>query len=101
MLTIAYIVDHEGKFTKEAGPHFEGKFAFKEGNESVIDLLDSSIVKKSKYTHKYPYDWRTKQPVMLRATAQWFANVESLQEKAVKELENVKMIPKSCKFILC
>lgn len=83
MLTIAYIVDHEGKFTKEAGPHFEGKFAFKEGNESVID------------------DWRTKQPVMLRATAQWFANVESLQEKAVKELENVKMIPKSCKFILC
>ncbi|CAO3687579.1 unnamed protein product [Rhizopus stolonifer] len=95
MLTIAYIVDHEGKFTKEAGPHFEGKFAFKEGNETVIDLLGSSIVKKSKYTHKYPYDWRTKQPVMLRATAQWFANVESLQEKAVKELEKVQMIPKS------
>ncbi|EIE90851.1 hypothetical protein RO3G_15562 [Rhizopus delemar RA 99-880] len=75
-------VDEEGKFTSEAGPQFEGKFAFREGNETVIELLDASIVKKSDYTHKYPYDWRTKQPVMLRATAQWFANVEDLQKKA-------------------
>lgn len=62
------LVNDEGKFTKEAGPHFEGKFAFKEGNDTVIDLLEnqSFLVKKENYTHKYPYDWRTKQPVMLR-----------------------------------
>ncbi|KAG1377113.1 hypothetical protein G6F61_007015 [Rhizopus arrhizus] len=88
-------VDEEGKFTSEAGPQFEGKFAFREGNETVIELLDASIVKKSDYIHKYPYDWRTKQPVMLRATAQWFANVEDLQKKAVSELEHVQTIPKS------
>ncbi|CEG66030.1 Putative Isoleucyl-tRNA synthetase [Rhizopus microsporus] len=91
------LVNDEGKFTKEAGPHFEGKFAFKEGNDTVINLLEnqSFLVKKENYTHKYPYDWRTKQPVMLRATAQWFANVENLQEAAVKELEKVEMIPKN------
>ncbi|ORE01399.1 isoleucyl-tRNA synthetase [Rhizopus microsporus var. microsporus] len=78
------LVNDEGKFTKEAGPHFEGKFAFKEGNDTVINLLEnqSFLVKKENYIHKYPYDWRTKQPVMLRATAQWFANVENLQEAA-------------------
>ena len=35
-----------------------------------------ALVLKHSYEHRYPYDWRTKKPVIFRATYQWFANVE-------------------------
>ncbi|KAI9317679.1 tRNA synthetases class I-domain-containing protein [Dichotomocladium elegans] len=80
-------VDDEGRFTAEAGAEFSGKDAFGEGVNAVIAALqrESSLVKQGDYIHKYPYDWRTKKPVMLRATAQWFANVENLQKDATGE----------------
>ena len=43
--------------------------------------------------HRYPHDWRTKGPVITRATKQWFANVGKLHSKAVEALQNVKMVP--------
>lgn len=62
------IVNDDGCFTKDAGQELEGKMAFTDGNSTVIDLLqkESALVIKKDYTHKYPYDWRTKKPVMLR-----------------------------------
>ncbi|CAB5186091.1 unnamed protein product [Rhizophagus irregularis] len=50
--------------------------------------------------HKYPYDWRTKKPIILRATPQWFANVEAIKQQAIKLLEDVKMVPKSARYRL-
>jgi isoleucyl-tRNA synthetase len=49
------------------------------------------------YTHKYPVDWRTKQPVFVRATDQWFADVGSVRDRAVDALESVRFIPESGK----
>ncbi|KAK4514212.1 uncharacterized protein ATC70_001800 [Mucor velutinosus] len=88
-------VDDAGCFTKEAGSELEGKMAFTDGNDTVIHLLEknAALVIAQDYTHKYPYDWRTKQPVMLRATAQWFANVEHLQKQAVENLKKIRMVP--------
>lgn len=88
-------VNGEGYFTADAGEHFQGLFAFDEGSSAVIDYLKEvkGLVKEEPYKHKYPYDWRTKKPVMLRATAQWFANVGDLQQEAVKALGDVRMIP--------
>ncbi|GAB5593821.1 isoleucine-tRNA ligase [Umbelopsis nana] len=88
-------VDGDGCFTAEAGAQFEGLFAFDKGNHAVIQTLQDSgaLVKEEPYRHKYPYDWRTKKPVMLRATAQWFANVENLQKEAVEALRSVQMVP--------
>lgn len=85
--------DDKGRFTKEAGEGLAGKDAFTDGITAVIDMLGDKIVSQSAYTHKYPYDWRTKKPVMLRATAQWFANVENLQKEAVESLKKIRMIP--------
>lgn len=59
-------VDDAGIFTAEAGDQLVGKEAFGEGTTKVIDMLGSNIVLQKAYTHKYPYDWRTKKPVMLR-----------------------------------
>ncbi|KAI7851172.1 tRNA synthetases class I-domain-containing protein [Circinella umbellata] len=88
-------VDDAGRFTFEAGPELQGMVAFDEGTDTIIKkLMDLSVlVHESDYVHKYPYDWRTKKPVMLRATAQWFANVEDLQKNAVAALKSVRMVP--------
>ncbi len=48
-----------------------------------------------KYKHKYPYDWRTKQPIVVRATAQWFADVAAIKQRALEALEDVRFIPEA------
>ena len=40
----------------------------------------------------YPYDWRTKQPVVLRASRQWFINTNSLKEAALATLDKVGVL---------
>jgi isoleucyl-tRNA synthetase len=101
-------VDDEGKFTAEAG-QFAGlqtvdqvisekgkvKFKLSTGNAAVIQALEEtqSLLKQEAYDHRYPYDWRTKQPVMFRATEQWFASVDGFREAALQAISEVKWIP--------
>lgn len=61
----------------------------------VIDDLKSRdlLVASAKIRHKYPYDWRTKQPVIVRSTPQWFANVENIKGQAVEALRSVNFVP--------
>ncbi|KAL1920073.1 uncharacterized protein VTP21DRAFT_1219 [Calcarisporiella thermophila] len=90
-------VDEHGVFTSEAGPQFEGKSVFSHGTSAVIEELRRTghLLFEKPYVHKYPYDWRTKKPVILRATAQWFADVSELRDRAVERLQDVKMVPES------
>ncbi|CAJ0636122.1 11131_t:CDS:10 [Entrophospora sp. SA101] len=55
------------------------------------------LIVVEKFKHNYPYDWRTKEPVILRATPQWFADVGAVKQKAVELLSNVKMVPESAR----
>lgn len=50
---------------------------------SVIELLGNHIIKVEDYVHKYPYDWRTKKPVIIRASKQWFVSTNKLKNKAL------------------
>ena len=52
-----------------------------DGNEKMLELLHEKnhIKKQSKFQHSYPYDWRTKKPVILRGSKQWFMDTGSLQ----------------------
>ncbi len=87
-------VDADGNFTSEAG-QFAGANVLGDGNQAVIQALDEagSLLKEEPYVHKYPYDWRTKKPVILRATEQWFASVEGFREEALKAIASVNWIP--------
>jgi isoleucyl-tRNA synthetase len=87
-------VDAKGQFTEEAGP-FAGLKVLDEGNQAVIDALQTagSLIKEEAYAHKYPYDWRTKKPVILRATAQWFASVAGFRDQALQAIADVKWVP--------
>jgi len=90
-------VDDLGRYTSEAipGSDLAGKPVLDEGNRLMFDMLSNAkvLLAKEKYAHKYPYDWRTKQPVIVRATAQWFAGVEDIKTKATAALQNVKFHP--------
>ncbi|WP_110986815.1 isoleucine--tRNA ligase [Acaryochloris thomasi] len=87
-------VDGNGQFTKEAGP-FEGLNVLNGGNEAVIEALKSAgtLLKEEDYVHKYPYDWRTKKPVILRATEQWFASVDGFRKDVLDAIATVHWIP--------
>ena len=69
------------------------------GNLAVLERLHATgmIVHQSDYHHRYPFDWRTKQPVILRATKQWFADLTQTSLDAENALENVEMIPDSAR----
>lgn len=87
-------VDDVGKFTAEAGERFAGMKVLDEGNEAIIEALaeTNSLLLVENYSHKYPYDWRTKKPTIFRATDQWFASVEGFREDALKAIDTVRII---------
>jgi len=93
-LPILSPVDADGNFTAEA-EQFAGLNVLKEGNAAVVEALANVgvLLKEEPYTHKYPYDWRTKKPTIFRATEQWFASVEGFREEALKAIASVKWIP--------
>lgn len=90
-------VDEYGKFTKEAGK-YEGIHVF-DGNQVVIDDLreNGTLLYHGRIEHSYPHCWRCHQPVIFRATTQWFMSIDhnDLRKNAMKEIEKVAWIPKS------
>lgn len=98
-LPIPAPVDGEGRFTAEAYPddpkRLEGLPVQAGGGKEVIAILGNAVIGVHKYKHKYPYDWRTKKPIIIRATAQWFADVDLIKEPAVASLQDVRFIPDS------
>lgn len=98
-IEVAAPVDANGCFTAEAYPPdpsaLEGKSVFGEGSKAVVSLIARDVMNLARYKHKYPYDWRTKQPIIVRATAQWFADVAHIKEPALKALDEVRFVPES------
>ncbi|KAJ2613621.1 isoleucine-tRNA ligase [Coemansia sp. RSA 1365] len=90
-------VDDYGRFTDDAGPELAGKEVLGEGTSAVIEMLTSTgqLLFQQKFTHSYPYDWRSKLPIIQRATPQWFANVENLKDGACESIKDVVMMPES------
>ncbi|KAG9249090.1 tRNA synthetases class I-domain-containing protein [Calycina marina] len=91
------VVNELGCFSANALPDnpltLEGRSVLDGGSQAVLDLLGDKVLATHYYTHKYPYDWRTKLPVLVRATEQWFADIGASQEKALSSLDQVKFIP--------
>lgn len=87
-------VDDKGVFTEEA-PMFEGLF-YDTANKSITDKLEEygKLLKLDFFTHSYPHDWRTKKPVIFRATSQWFASIKDFREDLLREVGNVEWLPK-------
>jgi len=67
----------------------------KHGNDLLISMLKDSgaLLSRKKITHSYPYCWRSKTPLLYRATEQWFCSIDGFREKALSEIDKVTWIP--------
>ena len=88
-------VDADGKYTNNL-PLFEGMHIFK-ANPIVIEKLkeQKNLLINGELVHSYPHSWRSKAPLVHRATPQWFISMEShgLREKALKALDDTLFYP--------
>ncbi|HGI2813169.1 TPA: isoleucine--tRNA ligase [Streptococcus agalactiae] len=91
-LDIVVTVDSRGLMMENAGPDFEGQFYDKVTplvKEKLGDLLLASEV----INHSYPFDWRTKKPIIWRAVPQWFASVSKFRQEILDEIEKTNFQP--------
>lgn len=93
-------VDDEGRFTDEAPEFLRGLRVF-EANERIIEYLKEKglLIHQEKIVHSYPHCWRCKNPVIFRATPQWFISLDTpfegktLRQLALEKIEEVQWIP--------
>ena len=88
-------VDDRGHMTKEAGK-YEGMFYAKASKAIVEDLTESGhMLYHTTFVHSYPHDWRSKKPVIFRATEQWFISVDEsdIRQNALDALKKVEFVP--------
>lgn len=87
-LEMVFGIDDDGKLNKESG-EFSGLY-FEDANKAVITKLNELgvLLCVKSITHSYPHDWRTKKPVVFRATAQWFCSIAPIKDEILNEIEN-------------
>ena len=93
-LPIVVPVDSNGKLTEEAGKMFAG-LTTKEANKEIAKYLDENgyLFAIEKIVHQYPHCWRCKEPVLFRATEQWFCSIDDFKDEAVEAIKGVEWIP--------
>ncbi|MGN8896751.1 isoleucine--tRNA ligase [Flavonifractor sp. HCP28S3_F3] len=84
-------VNAKGVMTDE---RYNGQF-YAKGNDMVVEDLEKEgfLVAKENITHSYPHCWRCKNPIIYRATEQWFCSVDAIKDAAVKSCDDIQWKP--------
>ncbi|MFZ1430790.1 MAG: isoleucine--tRNA ligase [Geminicoccaceae bacterium] len=95
-LDVPDTVAEDGTYT-EAAPGFVGQHVFKAA-EPVIEALlaRGNLLARGKLVHSYPHSWRSKAPLIFRATAQWFIpmdGADGLRDKALAAIDATRWVP--------
>ena len=92
-IPIVVPVDSKGYMTEEAG-QFAG-LSTNDANKAIAIHLEEtgSLFALQKIIHQYPHCWRCKDPVLFRATKQWFCSIDGFKDDAIKAIEDVEWIP--------
>lgn len=92
-LPVVVPVDAAGKLTAEAG-EFEG-LTTDAANKAIAKKLEATghLFALQKIVHQYPHCWRCKNPILFRATEQWFCSVDDFKDEAVATLSKIQWIP--------
>lgn len=98
-LSIFAPLDNQGRFTSAINDEsLVGQF-YEDANPIVIEHLKKAhkLLKLKPLKHSYPHDWRTKKPVIYRATLQWFINLDRSKEDVLTHVNNVETRPRWAK----
>ena len=99
-LPLLQVLTDDGYFNDEAGPDFAG-LKLGPGQELVMERLaeTGALLARGDYTHSYPHGWRSHDPLVQRATPQWFVNIDhkGFREKALKAIDGVRWFPEESK----
>ncbi len=87
-------VDDHGKMTAEAGDFLVG-LPTNKANGVILERIKQTghLLAMKHMEHQYPHCWRCKEPILFRATNQWFCSVEDFKDQTIKAIETVKFIP--------
>ncbi|MDR0293007.1 MAG: isoleucine--tRNA ligase [Oscillospiraceae bacterium] len=93
-LPMSVPVDDAGVMTEEAGPVCAG-MRYDKANTAILEHLRKTdmLLASERIEHTYPHCWRCGNPVLFRATPQWFASVDSIKDQACAEVERVAWLP--------
>lgn len=88
-------VDEQGRMMASAGAWLEGQYVL-DANETIIERLkqDNTLLLHEPIEHSYPHDWRTKKPIIFRATTQWFASIDKIKDELLEQIEQISWVPK-------
>lgn len=88
-LEMVFGINDDGKLNAASGSDLEGLY-FEDANKAVITKLNelNALLSVKNITHSYPHDWRTKKPVVFRATAQWFCSIEPIKKDILKAIDS-------------
>ncbi len=86
-------VNDKGVLTSEAGK-FAGQY-YQKSNTAIIEELKGSwlLLASANINHQYPHCWRCKDPIIFRATEQWFASIDGFREQALSAIKDVTWVP--------
>lgn len=87
-------INDQGVLTEESGM-FQGLY-FEDANKEVCKWLDENgyLLKLKFITHSYPHDWRTKKPIIFRATPQWFCSIDKIKDELLESIdEEINWLP--------
>ena len=82
-------VDEKGVMMAECGPRLEG-MTYDVANDECVKMLEETgaLLKEIDIVHSYPHDWRTKKPLIFRATPQWFCSIAKFRDEALDQVDN-------------
>ncbi len=87
-------ITDQGVLTKDNGEGFEGVF-YQDADDVSLQKLEenNALLLQEPLQHSYPFDWRTKKPIIFRATDQWFVSIDKMRQDILDALEDVKYHP--------
>ena len=92
-LPVLVNVDEHGCMMESCGEWLAGQYV-DDANKTVTVKLEElgALLNLTWITHSYPHDWRTKKPIIFRATDQWFCSIDKIREKLLSEIDSVNWI---------
>ena len=86
-------VDAHGKMMEDCGEWLAGQYVDDDNKTVTMKLDELGVLLKLEFiTHSYPHDWRTKKPIIFRATDQWFCSIDKIREKLLSEIDKVNWL---------